>query len=184
MKPWFCCLLWCICLPAFPARPEVVVARADVGALTVYAVSASASVSTAPAQVWQVLTDYERMPEFVPDLETASVLAREDNEVLLDQTGLARLLFLSRPIHLVVRVTEQAPTSIDIALVAGDMKYYVCHWELQALAPSGGTRVLYSGKLAPAFYVPDLLGPAIVRADVERMMAALVARLERRAPAN
>ncbi|MES2128615.1 MAG: SRPBCC family protein [Pseudomonadota bacterium] len=174
-----CALLAC----ALPARAqvaplEVTVTRADVDDEHVFAVNASGAVQAAPMAVWKVLTNYERMPEFVPDLQTSRVIARMGSDVVVEQFGVARFMFMSRDIHLLVRVTEVPITAIDIGLINGDMKVYSCRWELVPLA-SGGTRINYTGKMVPRFYVPGFLGANIIRSDIQRMMTAVLARLDK-----
>ena len=163
--------------PAQPSRPEVAVKRVDSGGMQVFEVTASGSVKAAPAAVWKVLTDYEAMPEFVPDLEKTKVLSRTGNRVIIEQSGMARFLFFSRTINLVVQAAEEPMSSIHISLVNGDMKVYDCRWTLTAL-PDGGTRIDYSGKLVPKFYVPGVLGSNLIGRDIERMMAAVLQRLD------
>jgi ribosome-associated toxin RatA of RatAB toxin-antitoxin module len=178
----FClCLLLALSLPAMAQRAglEVRVERHHTDSGNVYEVNARGEVAAAPDAVWRILTDYERMPEFVPDLHSTKVLSRSGDEAVLEQTGTARLLFFRRAIHLVVRVREQPVAQIEVSLVDGDMKVYHCTWRLIAVPETGGTRVLYSGRMAPKFYVPGLLGAGIIRADIERMMAAVLARLDR-----
>lgn len=169
------------CLPAQAQAPklDVVVKDAELDHVKVFEVAATIEVKAAPAAVWRILTAYERMPEFVPDLESAKVLERSGNELTVEQFGTAHFLFLSHAIHLVVRVTEQPMTAIDITLVSGDMKHYACRWELWPVPDTGGTRVVYRGKLMPSFYVPGMLGAHLVHKDVTRMMAGLLTRLER-----
>ena len=173
----FCLLVLSVPVMAQPSKPDVVVRRVDVEGEQVFEVTASGTVKAAPAAVWKVLTDYENMPEFVPDLEKTRVISRNGNRVIVEQSGAARFLFLSRKIHLVVQVAEEPISAIDISLVSGDMKVYSCRWELSAL-PDGGTRIAYSGKLVPKFYVPGRLGSNIIRRDIERMMTAVLARLD------
>ena len=134
--------------------------------------------NAAPAAVWKILTNYERMPEFVPDLKTTKVLSRSGNRAVIEQYGTARFLFLRRAIQLVVQATEEPISAIDINLVSGDMKVYNCRWELVP-TETGGTRILYTGKLVPKFYVPGMLGANIIRSDIERMMHAVLERLEK-----
>jgi ribosome-associated toxin RatA of RatAB toxin-antitoxin module len=141
-------------------------------------VAASGTVQAPLPTVWKTLTTYERMNEFVPDMASCRVLARNGNEVIIEQFGTARFLFMSKSIHLIVRATEQPMSSIDIALISGDMKHYESRWELFPLA-DGGTKVVYSGKLVPNFYVPGLLGTNIIRGDIERMMGAVLARMDK-----
>ncbi len=159
------------------SKPEVAVKRVEIDGEQVFEVAASGTVKAAPAAVWKVLTSYETMPEFVPDLEKTRVLSRTGNRAIIEQSGVARFLFLTRAIHLIVQVAEEPMSSIDISLVTGDMKVYSCRWEMTPL-PDGGTRVAYSGKLVPKFYVPGMLGANIIRRDIERMMGAVLQRLD------
>lgn len=163
---------------AQPPAPDVVVKRVNTDGEQVFEVVASGSVKAAPEAVWKVLTNYESMPDYVPDLKKTKVLSRTGNRVIIEQSGVARFLFLSRTIHLVVQAHEEPTTTIEISLVTGDMKVYNCRWQLAAL-PDGGTRIDYSGKMVPKFYVPGMLGSNIIRRDIERMMSAVLARLER-----
>jgi ribosome-associated toxin RatA of RatAB toxin-antitoxin module len=153
------------------------VAGADGG--RVYRIAASGTVAAAPAAVWRTLTDYGRLADFVPDLQSARVLSRDGDKVVLEQLGTARFLFFSQPIRLVVQVHEQAPNRIDIGLVEGDMKVYRASWALAPLAGGAGTKVSYHAAIEPAFYVPGMVGTRLVRQDIARMMAAVLSRMER-----
>ena len=177
--PLFLSFLLLFAMPAMaqPSNPEVAVKRVDSEGQQVFDVVASGTVKAAPAAVWKVLTDYEAMPEFVPDLEKTKVISRAGNRVLIEQAGVARFLFLSRAIELVVHASEEPMTSIDIKLVSGDMKVYTCRWEMTPL-PDGGTRIAYTGTMVPKFYVPGMLGSNIIRRDIERMMKAVLERLD------
>lgn len=177
----------CLCLLLAGALPGVATARnldvrverVNTDAGRVYEVNASGEVAAAPAAVWRILTDYDRMAEFVPDLRSARVLSRSGDEATIEQVGVARLLFFHRDIRLVVQAREQPISQIDISLVDGDMRVYRCTWRLVPIPETGGTRVLYSGAMAPKFYVPGILGANLIRSDVEKMMAAVLLRLDR-----
>jgi ribosome-associated toxin RatA of RatAB toxin-antitoxin module len=120
------------------------------------------------------------MSEFVPDMESCKVLSRTGNEVIIEQFGVARFLFMSRAIHLIVKAVEQPMSAIDISLISGDMKHYESRWELVPVPESGGTKIVYRGRLMPNFYVPGILGNKLVKSDIERMMSAVLARLDRK----
>ena len=173
-----CCALLAAAQPAVAAVPEVTARRVDSGGDHVFEVDASGTVRASPAAVWKVLTDYERMPEFVPDLATTRVVSRTGNRVILEQSGVARFMFLSRTINLVVQAHEVPMQTIDISLVTGDMKAYDCRWRITPL-PDGGTRVDYSGQMVPKFYVPGMLGSNLIKRDITRMMQAVLDRLDR-----
>ena len=173
------CLLFALAMPAVAQPlPEVAVKRVDAAGEQVFEVTASGTVKATPATVWKVLTDYEAMPDFVPDLDKTKVISRAGNKVLIEQAGMARFLFLSRSIELVVHASEEPISSIDIKLVSGDMKVYSCRWEMTPVPETGGTRISYTGKMVPKFYVPGMLGANVIRRDIERMMKAVLERLD------
>jgi ribosome-associated toxin RatA of RatAB toxin-antitoxin module len=167
-------------LPAWAQLPklEVSVKRVDVEGHNQFEVSATGTVQASVPVVWKILTTYERHPEFVPDLQSARLLSRNGNRAVLEQFGQAHFLFFKRDIRLVVNLLEEPMRSIDIDLVEGDMKVYQCRWEITPQPDNGGTRITYSGKMVPKFYVPGMLGSNIIRSDIERMMAAVLARID------
>ena len=171
-------------LRADAPKLQVDVKRETQDSLTLYVIDASGVVQAPLPAVWRTLTGYDRMEEFVPDLTSCRVLSRNGNEVIIEQFGNARLLFVSKSIHLIVRATEQPMSTIDISLISGDMKHYESRWELVPMPETGGTRIIYSGKMAPNFYVPGLLGTNIIRSDIERMMNAVLARIDKPAAAS
>jgi ribosome-associated toxin RatA of RatAB toxin-antitoxin module len=177
----FLCALLSCAVPAMaaPDALAVSVARVNTDSGEVYSVSASGEVAAAPDAVWRVLTDYGRMDEYVPDLKKARVLSRNGDRAIIEQFGVVRFLFFRHEIHLVVQAHEQPISQIDISLVDGDMKIYTCSWRIVPVPETGGTRITYNGTLEPKFYVPAFLGSNMIRADIKKMMAAVLARLDR-----
>lgn len=165
--------------PAVAAAPplDLKVERIDGVDGKAYQIASSGTVAASPGAVWKILTDYNRMADYVPDLKSARVVSRNGDKVIIDQLGAARFLFFSRDIHLVVEAHEQAPNKIDVSLIDGDMKIYRCSWELTAAG--AGTRVSYNATIEPKFYVPGMVEAGLVRRDIARMMAAVLVRLDR-----
>lgn len=147
---------------------------------SVFEIQASGVVRATPQQTWAVLTDYGRLPEFVPGLQCSTLLSRCGDAVLLEQWGSIGFLFVRQSIHLIVRVTEHPFSGLDVALIRGDMQHYASHWELLPLDAGTATRLAYRGSMEPNFYVPRLLGRMQVQAEVRNMLAAVVAEVERR----
>ena len=176
----FLSLLLVCTLPVMAQQQlEVEVHRGEKAEGHAYEVTASGVVRASPEAVWKILTDYEKMPEFVPDLQVSRVLSRNGNLATIEQFGEARFFFFRRAIHLVVQVNEQPMSLIDISLVSGDMKVYRCSWELVPVPETGGTRINYKGKMIPKFFVPGMMGANIIRSDIQRMMRAVLERLDR-----
>jgi len=185
---FLCLLLLCAVTSSTPAlaqtprleapKLKVDVRRIEIDGQRMYEVDASGTVQAPPASVWKTLTTYERMSEFVPDMSSCRVLSRNGNEVIIEQQGVARFLFMNHAIHLVVRATETPLSSINIDLISGDMRHYEASWNLYPIPETGGTRIVFNSRLMPGFYVPGMLGPTMIRGDVERMMNAVLARID------
>lgn len=147
-----------------------------------FEVNARGFVHVTPRQAWQVLTDYDHLTDFVPDLVRSQVLSRSEHEATVEQVSRASFLFLSHTVRMVVHIDEQPFSAIDVALVSGDMRHYRAHWGLEEVTRRGenGTLITYSGELAPKFYLPPLVGHSLVQAQVQKMVAAVVAEIEKR----
>jgi ribosome-associated toxin RatA of RatAB toxin-antitoxin module len=186
LKRLFTALLVACAIPgwgtAAPAMELNVEKTSGADGSAVYQIASSGTVAAAPTAVWRILTDYDHMADFVPDLASARVLSRSGDKVIVEQLGAARFLFISHAIRLVVQVHEQSPSRLDVSLVEGDMKLYRCSWELVPVPGGAGTRVLYTATIAPKFYVPGIVGASLVRKDIAKMMAAVLARLDRDTP--
>ncbi len=142
-------------------------------------IRSSGTVEATPAAVWRILTDYNHLADYLPNLTSTRVVSRNGDRAIVEQLGTARFLFFSRTIRLLVQVNERAPDRIDIGLIEGDMKVYRASWELSPVAGATGTRVVYSATIVPKFDVPGIVGTSVVKKDVARMMAAALLRLDR-----
>lgn len=185
-------LLWCV-LPVWASAPAAAQPREPRFELNVervdgaegdkaYQVTSSGTVQATPALVWRVLTDYDHLADYLPNLKSTRVVSRTGGKVILEQVGAARFLFFSQTIRLVVQVDERTPDRIDIELIEGDMKAFRARWELSPLAGATGTtgtRVAYSATIVPKFDVPGIIGTSVVRKDIARMMAAVLSRVDR-----
>jgi ribosome-associated toxin RatA of RatAB toxin-antitoxin module len=169
-----------------PNKVEVSVKQLIKNEQPMFEVNASGFVRATQQQAWQVLTDYERLHEFVPDLRSSALLSRDGHEVVVEQRSQSGFLFLSQTIHMIVRVKEQPYSVIDVALVSGDMRDYSAHWELLPSAQNGidGTHVTFEGMMEPAFFVPPVIGKSIVQVNVKRMVEAVVSEIEKRSTAK
>jgi ribosome-associated toxin RatA of RatAB toxin-antitoxin module len=162
---------------------EVSVQRLRHEGRALFEIRVSGLARATPQASWQVLTGYDRLQEFVPGLLSSKLLSRTGQQAILEQEGVAGFLFIQQTIHLVVKVIEQPFSTLDISLIAGDMKHYASHWELQPAAQGSATRISYFGSMVPDFFVPPLLGSAIMRADVRQMMTAVIAEIGMRSGA-
>ncbi len=136
----------------------------------------------APAElIWRVLTDYERLPSFVPGMTKSVVRARQGRYLRLEQSGEARFLVFSFPIEVHLDVIESAPHWVVSSSVGGNVRRMNGRYDLVADASRGGVTLSYTGLIEPDFDLPPLVGAAALRHMAEEQFRAMVAEIERRA---
>ena len=167
-----------------PLPPDIVHASAERvhrAGHAYFEVSASGFARATPEQAWRVLTDYDELADFVPDLTSSRVISRDGREAVVEQRSEVGILFVTHAIHIVERITEQPFSAIDVAMVSGNMKRYRAHWDLAPSSQNGvsGTRIIYSGMMEPDFFIPPVIGESIVQANMKKMVEAVIERIDR-----
>lgn len=129
-------------------------------------------------QAWEVLTDYDRLAEFIPGMQASRVVSRSGGNVVVDQRGEARLLFFSFPIQVRLAIEEHPHERIVSHVIEGNFKEMHGTYDLQVR----GQRVMlrYSGWMTPDFAIPPLIGTLLVRTTVEKRFGAMVDEILRR----
>jgi ribosome-associated toxin RatA of RatAB toxin-antitoxin module len=143
-------------------------------------VRAQALIETTAQLVWQVISDYERLPEFIPGIHRSTVLERRGERLLLQQSGEARFLFFAVPIEVRLEVHEQPPDRITSRAVGGNLRRMNGRYEIHAAAP-GAVQLRYFGAIEPDFALPPIVGHVALRASVEEQFEAMVREIRRRA---
>lgn len=137
---------------------------------------------------WRTLTEYERLPQFVPGVTSVRVLRRTRvdglERLLVEQHGEFRWMFYVQPVTVRMDVVQQAPTRVDARAVAapGDdathLEAFEGRYEIDA--SGAGVRLRYVAHIVPRFALPPLIGTLAVRRTVRAQFEAMLAEIERR----
>lgn len=128
--------------------------------------------------VWAVLTDYENMPRFVPDIRATRVIRSEPGRKRIEIEGTARFLFMDFPISTTIDAVYHPAGSIAIDSVAGNL---AIRGIVRVLGEGGYTRVDYRVRIAPDFWLPPLIGNFLIGRVIKRQFEGMVAEMHRRA---
>ena len=171
-------LLSCTVVAAHAAAQVVVQAQRQGDAVQV---QAQATVKAPHELIWQTLTDYNHLAEFVPGITKSRVLQRHGNQITVEQVGEARLWFFTYIIDVVVESTEHQPRTIGIRVVKGNLKQLNGGYQLEQVTGKEGEFLLtWSGVIEPAIPVPVIIAVPLMRASISEQFAGMVREIERR----
>ena len=128
--------------------------------------------------VWQTLTDYGRLAEFIPGMRKSRIVERRGAVVVVEQSGEARFLFMTFPVEVTLVSTERAPHAIDVSMQKGNLKRLDGGYRIEPQA--GGRLLLTWDGVVEALSMPPLLGEMLMRANVEDQFRGMVREIERR----
>ncbi|PIK86349.1 cyclase [Synechococcus sp. 63AY4M2] len=81
-------------------------------------------------RVWQVLTDYDHLAEFVPNLVESRFLGSENGRKLVRQVGSQKVLFARFSAAVVLAIEEIFPHQLRFQEIEGDFLLFEGFWEL------------------------------------------------------
>lgn len=131
--------------------------------------------------VWTTLTDYERLPEFVPGLRKSRVISRKGGTVVVEQSGEARFLMFSFPIDVTLEAVERPPFSIVVRALSGNLRHFEGGYSVEPDSNGPGLALRWEGTLIPDVSLPPLIGEVVMRMRIEDQFTGMVREIERRA---
>jgi len=141
-------------------------------------VKASALMQVDARIAWEVLSDYDNLARFIPDMKSSRAVSRDGNRVLVEQKGEFGFFFYRQPVDVILEVVEEPRRRIDARRISGNIRDLETHYDLKA--SDAGVELDYAGRFIPDFSVPPLFGMPMVRRIVERRFRAMVEEIVRR----
>ncbi len=95
-----------------------------------------------PDPIWNVLTDYENLSRFIPNLSTSRLLWRRDHRVGLEQVGCQQFCGLRFTARVELELCEQRENGLlSFVMRQGDFRRFEGAWHI--CGEPLGTRLLY-----------------------------------------
>ena len=163
---WVATVLLASSASAQTVRDELSVTADDRGA---YHLVSRFFVETSSATVWQVLTDYDRIDDFVPSVKRSEAKERRGEELVLEQQWVTRVLVFARTFHVRLAIREEAEASILFRDLSGkDFEFYEGSWRIE---PSNqGVWVRYELRARPLFSVPGFVAKRMFKRTAEDLL--------------
>jgi hypothetical protein len=126
---------------------------------------------------WDVLTDYNRWAEFIPDLIVCRVISQPGEALRLEQRG--RIPQLPNfPLVLITEVQESPRKGLRFQRIAGNIKTLAGEWQIKG---KSNVQLSYQAIVEPGFPLPPHLTLDIFRNDAKVRLEALADEMARRA---
>ena len=152
---------------ADPGSPQVSVLEVR----GTYSVLARFDVPQDTGAALAVLSDYEQIPRFMPDVRTSVILKRTPGRLLVEQEAVSRFLLFSKTVHLVLDVTEDGDTIRFVDRCGKSFTRYQGIW--QVLQKDGGTSISYELSAHPTFDVPGFMLKRLLKRNSLEMIERL-----------
>ncbi|XP_022966190.1 uncharacterized protein LOC111465941 isoform X2 [Cucurbita maxima] len=146
-------------------------------------IRASIFVNSGIESVWNALTDYERLADFIPNLVSSGrIPCPHPGRIWLEQRGLQRALYWHIEARVVLDLQEllnsDGSRELHFSMVDGDFKKFEGKWSLKAGTRSSPTILSYEVNVIPRFNFPAILLERIIRSDLPVNLRALACRAE------
>ena len=152
--------------PSAKARVDRSLILGDIDIVAFVDVPAEASAA------WGVLTDYNSLADFVPDMQVSRIVSKPGDVPYVYQRGEKSWLLLGAPLELVFRMDETPTSRIRFRLVSGNIKKMAGEWHI--VQRGGFTRINYRAHMEPGLL--SLRAPGdhlLIESDIENMMNAI-----------
>ena len=94
--------------------------------------------------LWRVLTNYNQLSEYIPNLISSVVISRDENQVHLKQIGSQEFLGFKFSAEVLMKLIEDKPNgALRFSLIKGDFRRFEGSWKISNSPLIEGTYLTY-----------------------------------------
>ena len=122
-------------------------------------ISASIAIPVSLEPLWQLLTDYDRLADYIPNLTVSRQVEHPKGGIRLEQVRAQCFLNIKFCARVLLDMQERFPKEIGFSMVEGDFKQFLGRWQLQPalLGDQPGTLLSYEVIVQPPLVMPARL---------------------------
>jgi ribosome-associated toxin RatA of RatAB toxin-antitoxin module len=169
------CLLPLLVVAGIATAADTVVDRIG----PTFQIRATLDADASVALCYEVLTDFNRLADFVPGMQSSRIVSPPGEALLLRQVGRTKVAFSEYAFDVTLAVSVDPPRGITFRRMAGSFERMEGGWRVEG--DMARCRIDYRADIEPGFWVPPLMGPLIMRSQVARQIEGLEAEIARRA---
>ncbi|MGC2164858.1 MAG: SRPBCC family protein [Gallionella sp.] len=141
-------------------------------------ITASVILPVEPCATFELLTDYDSIPSYMPGVLETHHENIEDGVVKVWQTGEVKLLVFHFKVNSLLEVHEVRNKAITFKQLDGNLASYSGAWTLSD--DIGGTKVLYRAELTFKHFMPIFLARVILDDEIKLRFSAIAGEAARR----
>lgn len=142
-------------------------------------ISAQATLQVPHALIWETLTDYAHLSDFIPGMKRSRLMERRGDTAVVEQIGSAHFLAFTHAIKVVVESIEHHPSAIGIRIVRGNLKQLDGQYEIESLGERGYV-LRWVGIIEPELPLPGFVSAPLLRTNIADQFLGMVHEIERR----
>ncbi|KAB8318104.1 cyclase/dehydrase [Tolypothrix campylonemoides VB511288] len=96
--------------------------------------------TASPDIAWEVLTDYDNLSKFVPNIVSGKVVKVNGNQKVVEQVDTRQVFFINVQSRIRSAITETAKSRIDFRQIDGDLQSLNGYWKIEPIAPYSGAK--------------------------------------------
>jgi ribosome-associated toxin RatA of RatAB toxin-antitoxin module len=151
-------------------KPEVIVRDTLDGG---YYAAGRLYIPALEAQVWDVISDYDDLAAYIPNMLESEVVTRQDSVIIVRQKIKSDYFLFSKTIELTLQIMEHPPNVLHFELSKGPFWYYRGGWRIVESSSSSGVVLSYHLLMKPDFFSPAFIAEKIMRQQLEKTLAAV-----------
>ena len=118
------------------------------------------------------------MPSATRTGRASRIISAPGEPLQIEQRGETGFLFFRFSINVVLEIAETPLRTLGFRAIRGNMRRMQGEWRIRQT--DAGIRMEYESEMEPDFWVPPLVGPAVIRRDVASQVAGLTREILRR----
>lgn len=129
--------------------------------------------------VWEVLTDYPHIPDFIKSIRRSALIERHQDSVVVEQEATAHALFLTETLHLRLVIHQHAPDSLVFQDTRhSDFELYQGEWRVAYVGETA--RVSYLLRAKPRTLVPATIAKTVLQKSAVELLTQVRSEIIRR----
>ncbi|WP_171013673.1 SRPBCC family protein [Chitinivorax sp. B] len=132
------------------------------------------------AAAWAVLTDFEHMAQFVPNVQESNVVERYGDQIRVQQKGRAHFGLLSFGFESTRDIELKPITQIRSKSISGNVRAMTGITQLSH--DNTGTHITFHSVSTPSTWIPPGIGLAFIKNEISEQFQGMLNEMRRRHP--